>query len=432
MILRPGQCDIKELSLSNNNQSLTKDKTNGLLDFIQSIDIYESIYTPYVVVDVGVADGASLKENLNLSGGEDFKIKFLGYGNDEAIEYNLKLGDISGLVTADNLRSKTYKLRMYSSEYLLNSAKVVSKSYSTSTENIIKDIIGSVLDSKKNVSVEPTKDLPVVIIPYLNPLTAISFIRQRSVSTNNKASPLLFFENKHGYFFTSVYSIIEAGGAGSNVIDKFFQREAISTNIKGSEGTISDINSHKLFSNYTIKAPVDVVSLLEGGGLNSVISEYDLNTKTYRRRVYTNEPVNSDFVDFTDGNNSLLTSKISEKYSPYTGKGFLLPFAKYKDTNNPTNNFMYDSLAEKYSYTNLLAQQKTYVDIPGNTRITAGSIIELVVPRHDALFDDKDRNEVESGKYLVSSVKHTVNILMDSKYDTHLELIRYGRGTLSK
>jgi len=431
MSLRPSQCDIKEISLSNNAKSQQLDKTNGLLEFVQSVDIYESIYTPYVVADVGVLDGASLKENLNLSGGEDFRIKFLGYGNDEPTEYSMKLGDISGLITADNLRSKSYKIRMYSSEYVLNSAKVVSRSYSTSTENIVKDIIGSVLESKKNVSVEPTKDLPVVVIPYLNPLSAVSFIRQRSVSTNNQASPLLFFENKYGYFFTSIYSILQAGGAGSNIVDTFFQREAISTNVKGPEGTITDINAHKLFYNYTIKTPVDVVSLLQGGGLNSVISDYDLNTKTYRRRVYTNTPTNSEFVDFTDGSNSLLTGKISDDFVPFAGKGFLIPFAKYKDTTNPTNNFMYDSLAEKYSYTNLLAQQKTYVDIPGNTRITAGSIIELIVPRHDSLFDKKDKNEVESGRYLVSSVRHSINILMDSKYDTHLELIRYGRGTLS-
>jgi len=431
MNLRPSQCDIKEISLSNNAKSQQIDKTNGFLEFVQSVDIYESIYTPYVVADVGVLDGASLKEKLNLSGGEDFRIKFLGYGNDEPTEYSMKLGDISGLITADNLRSKSYKIRMYSSEYVLNSAKVVSRSYSTSTENIVKDIIGSVLESKKNVSVEPTKDLPVVVIPYLNPLSAVSFIRQRSVSTNNQASPLLFFENKYGYFFTSIYSILQAGGAGSNIVDTFFQREAISTNVKGPEGTITDINAHKLFYNYTIKTPVDVVSLLQGGGLNSVISDYDLNTKTYRRRVYTNTPTNSEFVDFTDGSNSLLTGKISDDFVPFAGKGFLIPFAKYKDTTNPTNNFMYDSLAEKYSYTNLLAQQKTYVDIPGNTRITAGSIIELIVPRHDSLFDKKDKNEVESGRYLVSSVRHSINILMDSKYDTHLELIRYGRGTLS-
>jgi hypothetical protein len=430
-MLKPSQCDIKEISITNNSKTETYDITKGFLDFVQSIDIYESIYTPYIVADVHIVDGANLKERLNLSGGEIFKIKFLGYGNDHPLEYTLKLGEIGGVMTSENLRSKTYSLRMYSSEYILNSAKTVSKSYSTSTKNIVEDILTGILETKNKIHVEPTKDLPTVVIPYLNPLTAISFIRQRSVSAKDISTPFLFFENQYGYFFTTLEYLFNNSGAGSSEVQTFFQREAISTNVKGSEGTISDINAHKLFANYTVKTPVDIPHLLDEGGLNSVVSDYDLNTKTYRRRVFSNAPKNNSFIDFAGGSNSLLTSKINEEYAPYVGKGFMMPFAKYKDSPNPTQNFLYDSLAEKYSYTNLLTQQKTYVDVPGNTKICAGSILTLNVPRHQALFNGKETNEVDSGKYLVSSVRHTINVQVDSKYDTHVELIRYGRGELS-
>jgi hypothetical protein len=431
MILRPSQCDIKEVSITSNDKVTTYDISSGILNFIQTIDIYESIHTPYIIADVSMIDGANLKERLNLSGGEIFKIKFLGYGNDHPLQYNLKLGEINGVMTADNLRSKSYSMRMYSSEYILNSAKTVTKSYSTSTKNIIEDILKGILETTNSINVEPTKDLPVVVIPNLNPLTAVSFIRQRSVSAKDVSSPILFFENQYGYFFTTVEAIFNNGGAGSSDIQSFFQREAISTNVKGPEGTVSDINAHKLFANYTVKTPVDITSLLDDGGLNCVISDFDLNTKQYRRRVFSNTPKNKSFVDFAGGANSLLTEKINEEYAKYAGKGFMIPFAKYKDTTNPTTNFLYDSLAEKYSYTNLITQQKIYVDIPGNTKISAGSIINLEIPRHQALFNGKEKNEVESGKYLVSSVRHSINVLVDSKYDTHLELIRYGRGTLS-
>jgi hypothetical protein len=431
MILKPSQCDIKEISITSNSKTTTYDIDSGILNFIQSVDIYESIYTPYITADVYMVDGANLKERLNLSGGEIFKIKFLGYGNDQPLQYTLKLGEINGVMTAENLRSKTYALRMYSSEYILNSAKTVSKSYSTSTKNIIEDILKGILETTNKIYVEPTKDLPVIIIPYLNPLTAISFIRQRSVSAKDVSTPILFFENQYGYFFTTVEALFNNGGAGSSEVQTFFQREAISTNVKGPEGSVSDINAHRLFANYTVKTPVDIINLLDEGGLNSVISDFDLNTKTYRRRVYSNTPKNTSFIDFMGGANSLLTGKINEEYSKFIGKGFLIPFAKYKDTPNPTVNFLYDSLAEKYSYTNLLTQQKIYIDIPGNTKIVAGSVINLEVPRHQALFNGKEKNEVESGKYIVSSVRHSVNVLVDSKYDTHLELIRYGRGELS-
>ncbi len=432
MILRPGQCDIKEISLSNNDGDVNFDRSRGLLNYIQTVDIFESIYTPYITADVTLTDGTSLKESLNLSGGENFNIKFVGYGNDDPLTYNLKLGEVNGVMTAQNLRSKIYSMRMYSGEYLLNSAKTVAKSYSTSTKNIVTDIISNVLASKKSITVDDTKDLPVIIIPYLNPFTALSFIRQRSVSQSDISSPILFFENQKGYFFVSINTIFNNNGAGSNELQTFFQREGISSNIKGSQGSISDSNSHKLFANYTVQTPVDVTNLLDEGGINSVVADYDINTKTYRRRLFTNSPSNASFVDFTNRKNSLITNKLFNDYSQYVSKGFLIPFAKYKDVNDPTTNFLYDSLAEKYSYTNILTQQKTYIDIPGNTKIMAGSIINLEVPRHDSMFDNKEKNEVESGKYLVSSVRHSISVLVDSKYDTHLELIRYGRGVLTK
>lgn len=432
MTLRPGQCDIKTISLSNNARDTVYDKARGILNHVQSIDIFESIYTPYITADVNIVDGTSLKESLLLSGGEDFNIQFLGYGNDEPLTYNFKLVEIGASIVADNMRSKTYTLRMYSSEYLQNSAKVLSKSYNTSTFNIISDIISNSLGSKKKVYVEPTKDLPVVVIPYLSPLTAISFIRQRSASTVDIGSPLMFFENQKGYYFVTIKSILNSNGAGSSEAQSFFQQEGISKNIKGNQGTISDINAHKLFSNYTVKTPVNTGFLLERGGLNTVVSEFDLNTKTFRKRLYTNSSANRSFADPADGSKSLLTDTIARDYGQYVGKGFLVPFAQYKDTTHKTSNFIYDTLAEKYSYTNLLTQQKTYIDIPGNTKIMAGSVIYLNVPRHDSSFDNKDKNEYDTGRYLVSSVRHSISNLADSKYSTHLELIRYGRGVFSK
>lgn len=430
MNLRPGQCDIKTISLSNHTKDSVYDKSKGILNQIQSIDIYESIFTPFITADVNLIDGASMKESMNLCGGEDFSIQFLGYGNDDPLTYNFKLTEIGGAIVADNLRSKTLTLRMYSDEYLMSSAKTVSKSYNTSTDLIIKDIIGNIIGSKKKIFVEPTKDLPVTVIPYLSPFTAISLVRQRVSSTVDTGSPLLFFENQKGFFFTTVHSILHKNGAGASDVQTFFQKEGISSNVKGSQGSISDINAHKLFANYTVKTPVNAQFLLERGGVNTAISEFDLNTKTFRKRVFTNSTSND--TDPIDGKKSLLTETLLNEYGKFVNKPLLVPFARYKDNNNRTQNYVYETFAEKYSYTSLLTQQKTYIDIPGNTKIMAGSIVQLNVPRHDSSFDNKDKNEYDSGRYMVSSVRHSISNLADSKYDTHLELLRYGRGVFTK
>ena len=81
---------------------------------------------------------------------------------------------------------------------------------------------------------------------------------------------------------------------------------------------------------------------------------------------------------------------------------------------------------------NLFTQQRTYIDIPGNTKLLAGSVINLEVPRHDSLELSKNRNETDSGLYIVSSIKHSITLTEDTKFSSHLELMRHGRGVFDQ
>ena len=54
----------------------------------------------------------------------------------------------------------------------------------------------------------------------------------------------------------------------------------------------------------------------------------------------------------------------------------------------------------------------------------------LKVPRYDALNAKNGNNQMESGYYLVTACKHSVTNSDTAKYDTHLELMRFGRGKL--
>jgi len=39
---------------------------------------------------------------------------------------------------------------------------------------------------------------------------------------------------------------------------------------------------------------------------------------------------------------------------------------------------------------------------------------------------------MDSGMYLITSIKHSIKIADSSKYDTHLELMRFGKGVYEK
>lgn len=427
--LNPGQCHIQVLSLSDHKKIKILDLSNGILEFIHSIDIYESIFNFHIIADVHFVDGAALKERYNLSGDEILKIKFLGYGNDDSLEYTLHAAEMMGVVPESNLRSKIFTIRFVSKEVIQNSSLVISKSYTVPAGDMIQDIISNILKSNKKLLKDPTKDQPITIIPYLKPFNAIDMIRRRTVSSSYK-SPLLFFENKNGYYFKTIESIIKEknimNGSVSNIT--FFQNEAISANVKGSQTTVTDSASHLLFSNYTVNNAFNILHLLNNCGVTSVVQQYDLITKKFQERTFVND---DSFENLTNKKNPLASSTIISDFSKNKPKPRILPYSKYKDSNNSTVNFLYDNILERSCFTNLMTQQKTFIDVPGNTKILAGSIVNLNVPLYDSI-ESKNLNEVDSGSYLVSSVKHSVSVAEDTKYTTHLELLRNGRGVFSQ
>ena len=433
MSINPGQCDIKRMSLTDHKKSIKIDKDTSnakLIEYLDTINIYESIFTSHINADISFIDGASFRERFNISGDEDFEIEFLGYGNDTPLSYKLKVVEMSNIIPNNNLRSKNFTLRLASPELLIDSASTIAKSYSAGTMTILQDIIQKFLFSKKPLFVEDTKDPPTMVIPFLSPFQAVDFIRQRSVSQKYKSSTFLFFETNKQYNFVTIEGLLDRGSKLKK--QKFMQREDISQNIKGNQASITDKDSFHLFFNYTVKDVFNINNYFKNGALQSVITEFDITTKTVKRRLFQNSPNSKIFYDFADAKNPDITSVLFNGYSKYNTKPYFVPFAKYKDSTNPTSNFVYDSLVERICYASLFTHEKTYVDIPGNTLLKAGDIIELEIPKYEGQESKKGRNDMDSGMYLVTSIKHSIKIADSSKYDTHLELMRFGKGVYEK
>lgn len=424
MILKPSQCNIKKISITNHTKSTVI--SERFLEFFGSLDIFENVFCPFVTADLILIDGASFIEKNNITGGEDFEIEFEGYGSAQTLKYKLKVSELIYNIPNTNVRSKNVGLRLVSEEYLNDSSNYISKSYNIGTKSTIEDIKNNVLKSKKTCFIEESKDLPLIIIPYLTPFQAIDFIRKRLVSQKYKSSTFVFYETSKGYFLTTVEGLFQRE---SSKAQKFFQSEGISQNVKGADST--DFDSFHLFSNYTVKSSFNLNHSLKYGGLRSAVSQYDFTTKKYQTRLFENNPSSRLFVDKSGGNNPIISQTIFNEYSKNTrvSKPLFIPFSKYKDTNNDTVNFLFDTVAERICFSNLFTMEKTYIDIPGNTMINAGSIINLQVPRYEE--SKKSSNEMDSGYYMVTAVKHMITNTDTAKYDTHLELMRFGRGVLS-
>lgn len=426
MNLKPSQCLITNISIKT-QQNKVINQDSKLLEFFGSLDIYENIFNPFITADLSIVDGANFIETYNISGNEDFEIEFIGYGNKQPLRYTFKIVELLTNIPVSNLRARQVVLRLASKEFLVDCSTSIAKSYNVGTKEIVTDIIKSFLKSDKSLFVEGVKSTPLIYIPYLSPFKAIDFIRQRIVSEKYKSSSFLFFENSKGYNFTTVEGIIES--ETKNNPQQFFQSESISENIKNG-GSSSDIDSHHLFFNYTVQSSFNLVSTFKNGGMRTNVTQFDLTTKEYKSKTFFNNPSSSIFVDTTSNKNPLLTRQVFQEYSQNSNKPLFLPYSKYKDTTNQTSNFVYDTVAERLCFSSLFTQEQTYINIPGNTLINAGSVIYLKVPRYNALQSKKDSNEMSSGYYLVTACKHTVTNADTAKFDTHLELMRFGRGVI--
>lgn len=428
MITRPSQCLITSISIKTQQNQIIN-QNSKLLEFFGSLDIYENIFSPFITADLNILDGASFIETYNISGNEDFEIEFIGYGYDQPLKYNFKIIELVTKLPVNNLRAKQIVLRLASAEFLVDCSTSIAKSYSTGTKEIATDIIRSFLKSKKSIFVEEVKGTPVLTIPFLSPFKAIDFIRQRIVSEKYKSSSFLFFENSKGFNLTTVEGLVDR--ELKNKPQTFFQSESISENIKSGQSS-SDIDAHHLFFNYTVQSSFNLSSTFKNGGLRTKVTQFDLTTKEYKSKIFLNNPSDKLFVDTTSNANPLVSGSVFKEYSPNGNKALFLPFSKYKDTNNPTSNFIFDTVAERLCFSSLFTQELTYIDIPGNTMLGAGSLIYLKVPRYDAIESKKDSNEMVSGYYLVTSCKHSITNADTAKFDTHLELMRFGRGVLDK
>jgi hypothetical protein len=422
--LKPSQCEITNILIrTQQNQVINQD--NSFLEFFGSLDVYENVFNPFLTADLSLLDGASFIERYNISGNEDFEIEFIGYGFDEPLKYTFKIIELVTSLPLNNLRAKQVILRLASKEFLSDTSTSIAKSYNTGTKEIVTDIIRNYLKSDKQLTTEDSKSPPVIVLPFLSPFKAIDFVRQRTVSEKYKSSSFLFFENSRGFNFSTVEGIVEKGMKSNP--QSFFQSESVSN-----DDPNTNIDSHHLFFNLTVQSSFNLSSTFKNGGLRTNVTQYDITTKKYSERVFYNDPSKSIFVDTTANKNPLLTKSVFDQYAKNGNKPIFLPFSKYKDTNNPTSNFIFDTVAERLCFSSLFTQQQIYIDVPGNTLLGAGSLIYLKIPRYDALNSKKDSNEMSTGYYMVTACKHTITNADTAKYDTHLELMRIGRGVIEQ
>lgn len=402
------------------------------------LDYYEDLLSPCVTMIIQVMNSTSLTNVLPLRGGEKVALSLttafgeFAFDGDNAL-YVFRISNI----LADST-SERFTLHLVSRETITNETSRCMKRYDGKINESVKKILSEVLKTKKfkDDNIHITGNTYSFIGNMKKPFNILSWLGPKSLPTehSNKTrevksvggitkgvSGFLFYENKEGFNFKSIDSLVSrtnSGTADSKNIPKYSYTPVIETN--------KPENEFKIL-NYGIEKNSDLIKSLRVGMYSNFtyfFNPYSQNFSVYKYNL-KDEIVNANKL----GTNSTIpvseelgtspsrilfrTSDIGIMDNDFTGKVF----------NDGQQRDIAD-MAKSASRYNILFTQSLNMVVPCNINLKVGDVIYAEFPRIERT-DNKKADDEQSGLYLIKELRHHIE---PGTVVTSLKLIRDSYG----
>lgn len=410
------------------------------------ISIFEDIYNSTVSGMVVLKDGNDFFAKIPLSGFEFISVSFSKPNGAEKTSFAkiFRIYKMTGpVVKPSNAAVQSYIIHFCSEENIVSLSRRISKSYSG---KIISDIILDILQNQLLVvpgkilpqNIEATKGRHNIIIPNMNPLTAVTWLTSRAtkVSESGVSACYMFYENSEGYNLKSLETLFEKSAKrqyvfGSKNVETGDPKSTVQTQIQ-------TVIEYEFVSNF------DMISAITSGMYSSVLKGVDLT----RNRVDDSILNYIDFFNKTKhiendtNNNSSSRGRAYPFHVDYQDrlknpveKNYFSSLKMYPTNKNHntysqisskqpgiTPNLVEAWMLQRTSQVNQLNHLKLKLLVPGDTAVTVGDVIEFMVPlsqTHSA--QAKNENPYHSGRYLVTAIRHVIS---NESYEMIIEATR--------
>lgn len=404
----------------------TIDITNSCLFF----DYFEDILSPCVTATAQIANSSSLFNILPIRGGEKVQLVVETAFGDFSID-DLYVYKVSGL-DAQQLR-ETFTLNLVSREGLTNETSRCETIYKGNLQSTVIKILKNDLKTKKfkTENIEPTSNDYSFIGNNRKPFHILTWLGPKAVPSNGQASGIsgqeakgtagfLFYENKDGFNFRSIDSLVSSTKIQTNSADKenipYYEYTKIIEENK--------IKNNFKILNYNYEKNIDLMKALRVGMYVNKTYFYDLYTNTLDVYKYT---VKDQVKNKLGGAESIVVSQefgdsISRIMVRTADRGALNADGSVSDKLRSGAD-----MAKSYSRYNLLFTQALNMVVPCNVNLKVGGVIHAEFPRIDRA-DDKKADEEQSGYYLIKELRHHFE---GGQMITSLRLIRDSYGLYS-
>lgn len=407
----PGDIEIQDIMLISENGQ----KKYSLMAQVKGIEIFESILSPVIFCEMSVADAIGLHQDFPIIGEEYVSIRFKTPKFPKPVTYLFRVNKKHNLKIFDNNKMATYTLQMMSSEVIKNSTRYVTKKYENTIDQLVTQIVTQELQTNKPYRIDATSGIEKGRITRMQPFKAIDYLRRRAISNQYQSSSFCFFENRNGFFFTTIEKMIDDGNKALDVHKTSNKVFYFDTTRKGG---IENVTLRNILA-YNQIAFTDTVSKLQNGGLSNKVNSFDLLTGNIEQKTYDNTQGESVFKN-PDGSAAPMNSaSFINNHKRSTAKTKFVVM-----TSDKPQLKLPEKLSILQAYAQKVSQNIVQIHIYGDSDITVGDMIKCTFPSATTADDDKGKSRLDSGNYLVTKVRHMITNGDRPQHTMALELIK--------
>jgi len=463
-----------------------------LTPLLIAINIYEDIFSPVLTGNITINDTLGLFDRIPLCGQEKltYKVYSANYAagttppTNDPLNFLHRTFDIIKITDVVQVNDYTKQLTLHfaSPELKLNESIKISKGYldmpiSNVVANIMTedsegespgglgfpvtentDILGVNLISpflfSSNIEarykkedefdsvelfIEKTKyKEPVISFPYMKPFDIINWLATRSLREcagrnsnidSAETANFLFFENKRGFNFVSVDTLLEGKDISTT---KFKFGSSVQNKEIGTSGR--DIFTETI-NKLQIQSCYDILKNLRNGIYASTLYTYDLatgHTQTHNYNYLENFNLSesterqtltgtqaSDYPFIKHDEEDLTTSFFAKRMfivnSPKENLDNFISGESERNNSNKLSSGPEEFLQKRVSQLGRLGNFRVQMEIQGNTKHKVGDCVHIDIKNwknsestSEQIDILEESNKYYSGYYLITSIKHTI------------------------
>ena len=422
-----GQYTVKELFVHTSSGTVL-----NLRNAVQSIDIYESMFSTSLSGSITILDVDDVMTNGPIIGQEYLSLRLttpdldgqeLDFTNTTFCIYK-----ISAKVTGSN-NAQLITLSFTTPELLKNNRTRVSKSYTDTIDNIVKNVLTdqNYINTNKDVYIETTSGIRKIIAPNINPYNFITSLATEALSKEYGSPHFLFFENTKGIHFKSIENILFDEVIGVFTVSDLGPLDE-------GQKSVDVMDEFERVLDFQVNTSNDMLMNITGGMLGSRDIEYNIYNKSYKTReykyfddfdkyprlngsaVYNDNQIDVEGNTVGDFSNARIhlhsVSSQDELDTQHTNEK-----SEYKYAPNKINESI---LQRQAKFMELNSGISVSMKIAGNTTIAAGQKMRLVVPTTGRVHEGNEFDPYYTGDYLITKLRHNFS-QTDKTHEIYLQ-----------